>query len=213
MNMENRLAKLERENRTWRLAAISMAAILGLSIACSGPWNEPAPGLRNQVAAQASETPIHDWIRVRNLEIVDESGQAVGRWSCRRGRPTLEILAGDKAVTLQAGYVVFRQGDLDTFIQAGRVAIRRTGPKQRQAEAQLLEEEGLSATERERLLEESIPDSIVILDGSEPTGAGLYIYNHFGENVATLQSSKTNQGLLVISDVNGKPVRGLSGGQ
>lgn len=92
MNIENRLTKLERKNRTWRLAAIWMAGILGLLIACSTQWDEHGSGSRNQVLAQPSDvSPIHDRLRVRTLEVVDESGRTVGRWECVGGLPGLAM--------------------------------------------------------------------------------------------------------------------------
>ena len=51
----------------------------------------------------------------------------------------------------------------------------------------------------------------VSIDNGEGAGGRVDVYNPFGKNVATMQSSKTNTGLIILKDVNGKPTASLYG--
>jgi hypothetical protein len=211
MNIEDRLAKLERENRRWRLAAISLAGILGLSIACSRQWDEPAAGLGNQAPARPSdEPPIHDRLRVRTLEVVDDNGRTVGRWQCVGGLAGLDMWAGDNLVSLQASKkgasALFRGRDEETIVITGGVGVSRRGQKDETPLVLL----GVSDDSVSGLINvyDSTGTPRVSMQGGEK-GTGVFVYNTFGRQVGTLQSDKSDEGLLLIRDLRGNPVHAL----
>ena len=51
----------------------------------------------------------------------------------------------------------------------------------------------------------------VSIDTGECGGGRVNVYNPFGKNIATMQSSKTNTALIIVKDVNGKYGDALSG--
>jgi len=51
--------------------------------------------------------------------------------------------------------------------------------------------------------------TLVIIRAGEGGGSFINVYNPFGKKVVTVQSDKTNQGLVSIHDVNGEVTNGL----
>jgi hypothetical protein len=79
MSMEDRLAKIERESRTWRRIALVLALLIGASLSCTqsnqGPPASPSTPAASAQVSQADG--ILEVVRTRELQIVNDAGETV----------------------------------------------------------------------------------------------------------------------------------------
>jgi hypothetical protein len=215
MNIEDRLAKLERENRRWRLAAISLAGILGLSIACSSQWDAPGAGLPNQAFAQPSDAPpIYDTIRVRNLEVFDHNSRKVGDWS-GAGGGILRIENADRTNTIHLtasdseASIFIATRDYCSLLGDHQLFIGRIGTQQRRALDQLSRRHELSEAQISEAQKRSHPTPVAHIGtelGMALEGAGhVAVYNALGKRVGLMEANRTNEGTLLLMDATERP--------
>jgi hypothetical protein len=119
MNIEDRLARLERENRRLKLAGLLVLAVIGLAFVVMLP---PPP-----TAAAGHIVAAH------GFHLVDNDGNLVGEWILNdRGDPNLRMWLGDSYVSLGVNAPVSGEHTLKTYFGMnggdGLVQISTPGP-------------------------------------------------------------------------------------
>lgn len=231
MSIEERLTKLERDNKTWRRLAIALAGVLGLAIACSDGGFRGGSG---QIAIGAGQTlnpeVVHEKLRVRTLELMSHTGE-VGGWltgdSLRLSNERASLSADPTGLSIysqapdRSGVTMFVDKDavfmvLDTpwnqmHLNSSSMSLGRRTPAQFKAITELhgVGASWLDGTPQEkeawkRLSSRSHPNTSLRLESAEAGGGQLEIFNALGNMAASLQANKGNEGALYLHDVNGK---------
>ncbi len=94
MTTEDRLARLERANRTWRWTAVALlwGLIVTTMMNCSRQTSDlPSHLVNSAVAANAQEDTVHAKLRVQLLELVDDAGKVRGYFQALPGCSTLHV--------------------------------------------------------------------------------------------------------------------------
>jgi cytochrome oxidase Cu insertion factor (SCO1/SenC/PrrC family) len=94
--LEERLARLERQGRWWRAAALSLALVLGVLLTA-------AFGGQNQFDRGFILPPQRpEGIRARAFLLTDSQGKVQGEWTIEGGQPVLKLYGKDGRVVWYA---------------------------------------------------------------------------------------------------------------
>jgi hypothetical protein len=214
MNIEERLAKLERGSRAWRRMALALALIIVVCLICSQATHEARSQTTSSGLASASQSgQTLDQIRAKSLEIVDDKGQRVALLTgTSDGGAVLFVSAREHfgSAYLMLGpdgpkwRIVGEGGAI--FLSHRGIAIRSDESvawRQSEALAKKIELGTLSAEEAAQVGKLQIPAAVEI--GTTTLGGGFVsVYNPLGKRVASMQSSNTNSGVVTVHDVNGE---------
>lgn len=125
MSIEERITRLERANRRWRLAAYGLGVLCALVVVShrhdsSVPFPPTAEAQERNVAS-----PIVNSIRARRIEIVDESGSPCITMGVQEGDPCLHVFEKQERITLAIsegfGPMVFVGSNNNPMVSIGRV--------------------------------------------------------------------------------------------
>jgi len=217
MNIEDRLAKLERESKSWRRIALGLALVFGVSLSCSQGTQAP-PASR----AFAARDESFDTIRAHTLEIVDASGEVVAALKGQATGASLRLSSTDDShsevylSSTDGGVCSVLGTDNLVGMSSDRISLLRrdviTDRELEQYTAKQKRGEKLDESEKNSLSELLRRPDLPLCDISvnEAGGATIAVYNPLGKNVVTMQSNKTNSGSVIVYDVNGKPSKSLS---
>jgi len=180
MNVEDRLTKLERENRNWRRVAFGLVVLVGASLCCTQGTQTPSVSASTSSAlADASQSGrTLDTIRVRKLEIVNSKGEIVVTLSSLGEGDGFVLVEGkDGDLTwLRDGYISLKRKNGDeTNLMGGHVALQKKGDK-----------------------------DLIHISCGEGGGGIIEVYNPYGKVAVSVQSNKTNQGAVYVHDVSGE---------
>lgn len=90
--VEERLARLERQDRWWRAAALGLALVVGVLLtAAFGGQNQLDRGF-----ILPPERP--EGIRARAFLLTDRQGKVQGEWTIENGQPVLKLYAANGKV-------------------------------------------------------------------------------------------------------------------
>ena len=208
ISFEQRLSKLERANRTWRLLALFLAVAFGLSLACSErQYHSPEHQLGQANAALTESNVIYDKLRVRHLEIFNEADESVGglgpsylvlRSPNGEGSFQVWILPDYQSVSLGTEWNTMQ------FTPQG-ANLRRYTPEQlrlsKSLQSRLMDEQNKPTTEE---MQRAQPNTVLELGIAEGGGGLVDVYNSLGTKVVSLQANKRNEGALYLRDVAGE---------
>lgn len=209
MSLEERIARLERTNHCWRWLALALASVLSLTLSCQPQGGVPASAPAGATpAGQVAANTIHEKLRARSLEVVDERGQTLGLLDCpAAGRVSLQLSASQgPGVTLgadeQEGFALIHNPEVLGMLNRYGLIISHTDFRtQRQAKQNLDKERRGEKLSLEDL--EPVGRGSVRIGIGETGGGTVYVHNALGKQVVSVQSSKTNEGLVTVHDVNG----------
>jgi len=229
MNIEQRLSKLESENRTWRFVAIFLVVIIAiLSNYASDPGSRlPLSPPSASAADVPAETSAKN-LRVQEITIVNERGEDVGSVGAGGGRVP-RIIFRNPENDLQK--IVLSPSGLTAYSELAITNISPGIMNMSALNSELVRDYRGAAERRDRALEgdlkafadltrvadnkfakmlADVTPSIVLAGGEGPSGGEIRIYNPLAKCVVSIQSSKTNEGWVGVADVNGKMTRVLT---
>jgi hypothetical protein len=199
VQIENRLARLERSNRNlrWGLFVIALVGAFVLI------WRS-----NDRVVAQApaKETKL-DVLTVNRLNFVGRSGR-VTAFLFGGDDPMFHIVGG---ATLTKESFTLDDGEGRLFLEPSRIRLGRRTGTQLKADERL--QRLIDAGEKKAWeVNKSLPEPALVLSADERGGGMISVYNSFSKEVISMQANKGNTGAVYVSDVNGD-VRGqLIGG-
>jgi hypothetical protein len=82
--LEERLARLEKQGRWWRAAALALVVVLGVLLTA-------AFGGQNQFDRGFILPPQPEGIRARAFLLTDQSGRVHGEWTIEGNQPVLKL--------------------------------------------------------------------------------------------------------------------------
>jgi hypothetical protein len=87
MSTEERVARLERMNRVWRWLVVGLALVLTSVVACNqGSDSRPVVAVAEKATADEQKVePIHERLRVRNIQVLDRADRVVGEFGAPLG--------------------------------------------------------------------------------------------------------------------------------
>jgi hypothetical protein len=238
--LEQSLSAMERKSRAWRILALLLLVALVGGVASEGVFDN-ASWAADEKAANEKVTKF-DVVEANHFRIVDASGNHRFSVRRSGNGTQLSVVSADgktvvSAIALQQdlGDLIFHEAAIRlnsperSTLQAtsdgtGRVKIE--GGKivvinpAHVAKIKAIERKAdfddpnfsFSPRDRARLLELQtvLPDVLIV---AQPRGGGgIAIQNPLGKPVVSIQSDKTNAGLIVVHDVDGKIVGGLPAG-
>jgi len=224
MNVEQRLAALERTARRWKLATLAVAAVAALAvyIAIVGP---PAlPSLTSKAHAQQAqpqkEPPIQDKLRVRSLEIVNNKGATMGRWWVSKGSPEIRMWATETSylsIESNGPRIYLTNAHGKHALSPSGLAVVSTDRVKYRAYTRVIDKlkSGIplaDLTDEERNMYRQsdqgyqYEQAAIYADGK---GGSVTIYNTHGKNAASLTCNEKNEGWLFTCDAFGQPVKGF----
>lgn len=213
MTIEERLERLERENRRWRVVVVCLTALVAAFVSCTQSPTGPAAG-----AAQGRDSAPPGVLRATALEIVTEKGAMVAFLGGDEGGSTLSLGSPDafaphirvSSRDNESRLQLFGR-DGDVFIDHSSFTILSENPvKQRRREewikARIARGENIDRKSREdEEFEKANSEShgVAHIGMTDQRGGQIDVCNAFGKVVVSAESSKTNQGLVIVNDVNG----------
>jgi hypothetical protein len=94
--MEERLARLERQGRRWRMAALALLLALAVFLTAAFTW-------QNQFDRGFILPPQRpEGIRARAFLLTDPNGKVQGEWTIEGGQPVLKLYGKDGRVVWYA---------------------------------------------------------------------------------------------------------------
>jgi hypothetical protein len=85
-NLEERLARLEKQGRWWRAGTLLLAVILGVFLSAAFAWQNEFD--RGFILPHPPEG-----VRARAFVLTDQSGKVQGEWTTEGGQPVVLWLA------------------------------------------------------------------------------------------------------------------------
>ena len=214
MNIEDRVQHLEIQNCRWRRVATCLILLLVAVIIYVCLSQSPSATL-----AQTSATV--GALRATRLEIVNTKGEPIAAIGGDEtgGRLTLLRTGNGVGVSLSASPWLMLTGENSTIaidatsLSLEPVDLEKATRRKAWMKAKLDRGEiSLTNTsgEEKQFWAENADTPAVKIGLTEQRGGIVNVCNPLGKVVVSAQSSKTNEGLVWVSDVNGAPTRFLS---
>jgi hypothetical protein len=223
MSLEERINRLERENRHWRLLALGLAGLMGFWLSCAAeiePKSAPGAGMTEETLSEQGDK-VFENIRTRALTVVNENGEvmvsliASGSYSQLNmsGKThKLRLSAGSMGEGLEDDAEISLTGeDGKTYIGHDSISLKALDPIEERKRNQLMAKvlKGYTLTDADReLFKDDEPNTIFI--SSVNRGGIIDVHNPFGKVVVSIQSNKTNEGAVYVNDVAGKTKKFLT---
>jgi hypothetical protein len=217
MSIDDRLRKLESEARHWRACAMGLAVCFGLMLSCDQRFGSTEA--KAQKLATPNKVGEFDTIRVRELKIVDDKGEQVAQFAGLSSGATLSLRSPGSVGSLdfysttdEVGAVV-RNGFYAVSLDGKTVSWTKTDAE-RLAKTQKLfadlkamnkkQAADFSKDEFAKMLAQYGATPLVRIGSSADLSAGMInVFNPFGKEVVSIQSTKANEGGIYINDFNG----------
>ena len=219
MTIDERIAKLEHQNRTWRRVALGSALTIGALLVWSNGLIGPAVHSLSTVAQAAEEDAaeegrVYEKVRLRSLEIVNEQGETVVDISGGFGGGALTIWSDDRNGSLSLYALSADEPVLWVKSEEGTVELTDrvinvipADHRKRARKSELIEKLGngqnLTEDERRWFQNESVEDPAVTIGFGKQGGGVIDVCNPLDEKVVSIQSNKNNDGAVYVNDVNG----------
>jgi hypothetical protein len=187
MGIEERIARLERTNRWWRWAAIALAFLLVVNLCCT-----PSDTGKTASAQSLDPNVIHDKIRAKRIEIVDEKGQLQGSCFTVDGEAKL-VLWGEN----HQGCISVGSSQVELF--------RMSASQEREWKSAQRAGAAGQQVDLDAAMKALLGTKAVRIGIAELGGGVIDVFNPGGERVVTIQSNKTNEGTVAVCDFNGVP--------
>jgi hypothetical protein len=211
MTIEERIERLERENRRWRRVAMYLMALLAASFVCTRLPSGLLAG-----AAEGNDSPGK--VKATAFELVtqkgdliaflggDEKGATLYLGGADAFAPKAYLSSRDNASALRLegpdGFTVINQTSLSNFSEDPVKKRRREEwIKARIARGEDIQHKSREDEEFEKANSET--HGIAHIGMTDQRGGEIDVCNTFGKVVVSAESSKTNQGLVIVNDVNG----------
>jgi hypothetical protein len=211
MSLEQRIERLERGAKRWRLAAISLGLLLLVSWGGMRESSFLAPGVASADEPKWTRFDLvaANELRVKYLTFEDESGKHAGGISPRKHGVSLNLQKADCTFgTIMSDSIFVSDDEGSVFMSGKGVALSAKDP------AMILKLKRLDEREKsgERITQEERDSLVSRL--SKPTisfsGGSIDVYNPFGKVVVSVQANKTNRGGVYVGDANGNVRRSLT---
>lgn len=217
MNLEERITRLERQNRNWRFLALGLAGLMGFWLSCTAeiePKSAPAGTTKDEETNSNQGDKIHELLRTRALAIVNEDGKmltglmAFGSYTqltMKGGRHELSLSADENDVQIS-----LTGEDGKTYIGHDAIYLKALDPIEERKRKQIMEQaaKGYKITQADRELFKDKEPTIAI--SSSNRGGIIDVHNPFGEVVVSIQSNKSNEGAVYVHDVAGNVKKSLT---
>jgi hypothetical protein len=211
MSLEQRIERLERGAKRWRLAAIALGLLLLVSWGGMRESSFLAPGVAGADEPKRTRFDLvaASELRVKYLTFEDESGKYAGGISPSKHGVSLNLRKADCTFGTITSDSIFVSDDEGSVLISGKgVALSAKDP------AMILKLKRLAEREQngEKITQEERHSIVSRL--SKPTislsGGSIDVYNPLGKVVVSVQANKTNRGGVYVGDANGNVRRTLT---
>jgi len=213
MSVEERLERLESQCHRYRVFVVGILLLLAAPLSCTPSATGPSAGFAQDAHAAGA-------LRGTSLEIVNKRGEAVAIIAGNESGGALSLLRPglNLGVSLQALPMLMLTGPDSTMtIHNASLTLAPVNPAKAKARQQWAKEkldrhaDTSVESNKDRTSFADLMDSPAVEIGvSDERGGIVNVYNPFGKVVASVQSSKTNAGMMYVGDVAGNQVKVLS---